>query len=53
MIKSITAFLLDKKSYLRWSSERLAVKFNCSPKTINRIKRNFKETLGNNLSKLS
>lgn len=42
MIKTITDFLSTKRSYLKKGDEYLADKFGCSPKTINRIKRNLK-----------
>jgi hypothetical protein len=41
MIKQITNFLTEKRSYLKKGDEYLATKFGCSPRTINRIKRSL------------
>lgn len=41
MIKQITQFLKQKRSYLKKGDEYLAAKFGCSPRTINRIKRSL------------
>lgn len=41
MIQTITNFLTSKPSYLKKGNDYLAEKFNCSPRTIRRIKANL------------
>ena len=43
MIKTITDFLTNNPSYLKKGDTFLASKFNCSPRTVRRIKGQLKE----------
>jgi hypothetical protein len=51
MVSRITVFLTQNPSYLKWGKERLANKFNCSPRTISNIVKNLSDIKENYLRK--
>lgn len=53
MVKKITTFLTSNPSYLKWGNERLAEKFGCSVKTIQRLKKELSEVKRNYIASLA
>jgi AraC-like DNA-binding protein len=42
MISKLTKKLIECPSYFRWSNKRLAQRFNCSERTVKRVKNALK-----------